>query len=121
MSEFLADQVRVGGMAQPDPRAPADRLVRSVDPEVALRKAFPGIWIREDGAFRTEEFGVAWEPGDVEADAPDHPHAVRSIGGLCAFVGSDYGRGAPRLKLSQLWALTDYIEYVSAKIEGAHQ
>lgn len=75
MAEFIADQVRVG-VCEPDPRSPPDRLVRSTDPASALRRAFPGIWIREDGAFRAEEFGVMWEPGDVARWFKAHAKAV---------------------------------------------
>lgn len=74
----------------------------------ALRKAFPGVWIREDGAFQHDTTGIRWMPGDVERQ-DDWEHSMFDQGGLC-YVGGppSSGRGA-MLKLSQLSALTDYI------------
>lgn len=107
MSNFIADN-----FAQPDPNAKPSRLIRSTDPTLALRQAFPGIWIREDGAFRDDDNGIAWSPGDVEKQ-DDHLSGMLPSGGLCYFGGPPaMGRG-PRLKLSQMWALCDYIAWMT--------
>jgi hypothetical protein len=80
-----------------------------------LRAAFPGVWVREDGAFRSEDFGVDWAPGDVESTSSspaEHPY-----GGPVRFVPIEKfrGRPLPELKLSQLVALTNYVTQESQR------
>lgn len=88
---------------------------------VALRKSFPGVWIREDGAFRDDDIGLHWSPGDVEREDCKslHPNTVANgFAGLCCFVGNSHGGRAPALRLSQLQTLSAYIKAVSDKEDG---
>lgn len=77
---------------------------------IALRRAFPGVWIRDDFAFRDDANGIAWEPGDVEKK-DDFSRGIN--GGLCYFGGAPASGRGPRLRLSQLSALVDYISTVN--------
>ena len=84
-----------------------------------LRDAFPGIWVREDGAFRSEEFGVSWSPGDVEGERCQPGQF--SSGGLVMFGELRQFRGNPpcELKLSQIQALADYITAIDSSLAAA--
>jgi hypothetical protein len=82
---------------------------------VALRAAFPGVWVRSDGAFRHDETGIHWEPGDVERADPDLGATLKSYGrGLVRFGVNEAQNRCAALRLSQLRALTDYIAAESA-------
>lgn len=82
----------------------------------ALRKAFPGVWIREDGAFRDDHIGIFWAPGDVEKTDERLLHGAQHSGaydGLCCFVGPGSGARGPALRLSQIRVLAEYIDATS--------
>lgn len=100
MSEPIADSFYKG-----------ERKERQGEPAhlTGLRDAFPGVWVREDGAFRSDEFGVAWSPGNVEGISGAPNEVAR--GGLVRFFGMQNYRGSPmpELKLTQLRALTEYV------------
>lgn len=77
-----------------------------------IQEAFPGIWVREDGALLLEHpFVMRWSPGDVESDLVHDParFTVEGVDGRLFLAGDDFGRGPVRLKLSQIQALADYI------------
>lgn len=86
-----------------------------------LQDAFPGIWVREDGAFRYEPFGMYWEPGDVESDLSYEEGMIRAPNsdGRVLIRGDDYGRGEAKLKLSQIQALADYITAIDSSLAAA--
>jgi hypothetical protein len=82
----------------------------------ALRKAFPGVWVREDGAFRYEaDLNISWGPGDVEADHTKRERGMIPADGLLYLTGA-YQNPVAALKLSQLQAITAYIENVTEEI-----
>ena len=86
-----------------------------------LQDALPGIWVREDGAFRYEPFGMYWEPGDVESDLSYEEGEIRAPNsdGSVLIRGDDYGRGEAKLKLSQIQALADYITAIDSSLAAA--
>ena len=86
-----------------------------------LRDAFPGIWVREDGAFRYEPFGIYWQPGDVESDLSEVPGAypAPNVDGRVRINGGDYGHGTAKLKLSQIQVLADYITAIDSSLAAA--
>lgn len=94
------------------------------DHVVALRKAFPRVWIRADGAFRDEDVGIVWSPGNMEREdsrSPDAGVNTDAFNGLCCFVGANYGRTAPALRLSQLSTLVDYISEVNRRAQRSRR
>lgn len=111
----------LGGCAEPGPDYYQTR------PHIKqLRCAFPGVWIRADGAFRSEEFGVRWAPSDglpsqnSVGDRKFYGPRKRSEGevelmsdALVMFDSIDYARRGAELSLTQLQALTRYIEVES--------
>ena len=72
-----------------------------------LRKAFPDIWVREDGSFRTDgreyrgDNSISWEPGNVE-------HSEPRVEGE-ALASGLFHTWRVSLRLSQLVAITNYI------------
>lgn len=89
----------------------------------ALQKAFPGVWIREDGAFRSEEFAVWWCPPDTAGSMcdtgesrgkhrgvnADFLNADDANYGVLVCESIDYKRQGTRLTLQQLNTLANYI------------
>jgi hypothetical protein len=85
--------------------------------ERALKAAFDGIWIREDGSIYLEEpFVIRWHPGDVEqAYTGGFDDRVPAPGLVHMHDDFARGRGQIKLKLSQVTALANYIAAVSGK------
>lgn len=85
-----------------------------------LQEQFPGVWIRADGAFITEDRGIMWRPGDMESWIDQVSDQCEDKSGLIR-IGPNEITGRPqRLRLSQLVALINYITNVASRErEGA--
>jgi hypothetical protein len=67
---------------------------------VELRLDFPGVWVRDDGAFVLQApFVIRWEPSKLQV----------------TFTGGDYGKDAIALTAHQLLTLANYM---SAAFDG---
>lgn len=120
MAEPIADTFYRKG----EETKPVLGIVRQGEPEhlLALRAAFPNMWVRSDGSIHCDEFGIWWNPGDVEAVTSraqrNEETGEIDSGGLVHIGGQDYGRGRAKLRLSQILALGAYIKAESEKANG---
>lgn len=70
-----------------------------------LREAFPGVWVREDGAFRTEGDAIRWRPGDIECADPPNFSLVATDDGRVG-IGPEIMNDRPsRLTATQMYAI----------------
>ena len=87
-----------------------------LSPLEALRIAFPGIWVRGDGAI--QHVRVEWAPGIEPEQSAVDPNAVESTPrsqhppGVIYVTAVDYGRAKGFITMAQHRALLASIDHV---------